>query len=133
MKHQGNVPRTRGIALWEDLVIANLPDGRVIAVNRDNGEIVWDKMVAVTNEFGSREKFYAAPITAEGKVIVANGAGDGEDAGLDCGPRRENREGGLALVRGAEAGRSGQRNLEGQEQRVEDRRRRPVADRLLRS
>src|SRR3954470_24542506 len=23
VKHQGNVPRTRGIALWEDLVIAN--------------------------------------------------------------------------------------------------------------
>ena len=37
VKHQGNVPRTRGIALWEDLVIANLPDGRVIAVNRNNG------------------------------------------------------------------------------------------------
>src|SRR5258708_35831749 len=34
VKHQGNAPRTRGIALWEDLVIANLPDGRVIAINR---------------------------------------------------------------------------------------------------
>src|SRR5262245_22423612 len=67
VKHQGNVPRTRGIALWEDLVIANLPDGRVIAVSRDTGEIKWDKTVAVTNEFGSREKFFAAPITAEGK------------------------------------------------------------------
>src|SRR4029077_4625060 len=44
VKHQGNAPRTRGIALWEDLVIANLPDGRVIAINRDNGEIVWDRM-----------------------------------------------------------------------------------------
>ena len=31
VRHEGNVPRTRGIALWEDLVIANLPDGRVIA------------------------------------------------------------------------------------------------------
>ena len=40
VKHQGNVSRTRGIALWENLVIANLPDGRVIAVNRDTGEIV---------------------------------------------------------------------------------------------
>src|SRR3982074_3571367 len=78
VKHEGSVPRTRGIALWEDLVIANLPDGRVIAINRDNGEIVWDKMVATVNEFGSRERFYAAPITAEGKVIVANGAGDGK-------------------------------------------------------
>ena len=81
VKHQGNLPRTRGIALWEDLVIANLPDGRVIAVNRNSGEIVWDKMVATTNEFGSKERFNAAPITAEGKVIVANGAGDAKTRG----------------------------------------------------
>jgi alcohol dehydrogenase (cytochrome c) len=81
VKHQGNVPRTRGIALWEDLVLANLPDGRVIALNRDTGEIVWDKKVAAVNEFGSRERFFSAPITAEGKVIVANGAGDGKTRG----------------------------------------------------
>src|SRR5947209_9833487 len=36
VKHQGNAPRTRGIALWEDLVIANVPDGRVIG--RDRGK-----------------------------------------------------------------------------------------------
>ena len=81
VKHQGNLPRTRGIALWEDLVIANLPDGRVIAANRDTGEIVWDKMVAATNEFGARERFNAGPITADGKVIVANGAGDAKTRG----------------------------------------------------
>jgi alcohol dehydrogenase (cytochrome c) len=88
VKHQGNVSRTRGIALWEDLVIANIPDGRVIAVKRDSGEIVWDQMVASTNEFGKRERFYTAPITADGKVIVANSAGDGQTrgwiAGLDA-------------------------------------------------
>src|SRR5438876_11351212 len=78
VKHQGNFPRTRGIALWEDLVIANLPDGRVIAIKRDNGEIVWDKMVAATNEFGSREKFFTSPVTAEDKIIIANGAVDGK-------------------------------------------------------
>jgi alcohol dehydrogenase (cytochrome c) len=81
VKHQGNAPRTRGIALWEDLVIANLPDGRVIAIKRDNGEIVWDKMIAATNEFGSKEKFVTAPITAEDKVIIANGAGDAKTRG----------------------------------------------------
>ena len=81
VKHQGNTPRTRGIALWEDLVIANLPDGRVIAVNRNNGEIVWDRMVATTNEFGSKERFNAAPMAVEGKVIVANGAGDAKTRG----------------------------------------------------
>src|SRR5499426_4413417 len=50
--HKGNVSRTRGIALWEDLVIANLPDGRVVAINRDSGEIVWDKKITAVDEFG---------------------------------------------------------------------------------
>src|SRR6202047_5243020 len=81
VRHEGNVSRTRGIALWEDKVIANLPDGRVIAINRDSGEIVWDKKVAVANEFGSREKFFTAPLVVEGKVIVANGAGDAATRG----------------------------------------------------
>ena len=81
VKHQGNLPRTRGIALWEDLVIANLPDGRVIAINRNNGEIVWDQMVAKTIEFGGKERFNAGPIAADGKVIVANGAGDAKTRG----------------------------------------------------
>jgi alcohol dehydrogenase (cytochrome c) len=76
VRQEGNVSRTRGIALWDDLVIANLTDGRVIAVNRDSGEIVWDKQVAKANEFGTKERFYTAPITAEGMVLVANGAGD---------------------------------------------------------
>jgi alcohol dehydrogenase (cytochrome c) len=76
VRHQGNAPRTRGIALWEDLVLANLPDGRVIAINRDNGEIIWDKKIAVTNEFGGTEKFLTAPIVADGKVLVQNGSGD---------------------------------------------------------
>jgi alcohol dehydrogenase (cytochrome c) len=81
VRHEGNIPRTRGIALWEDLVIANLPDGRVIALNRDSGEIVWDKKIAVANEFGTKERFNSAPVTVEGKVIVANGAAGGGTRG----------------------------------------------------
>jgi alcohol dehydrogenase (cytochrome c) len=81
VKHQGNAPRTRGIALWEDLVLANLPDGRVIAVNRDTGEIVWDKMVAGKQEFGGVEEFLTAPLVTDGKVLVQNGAGDGGTRG----------------------------------------------------
>ena len=81
VRHQGNAPRSRGIALWEDLVIANLPDGRVIAINRDNGEIVWDKRLTTKTEFGGQERFYTAPMVADGKVLVQNGAGDGGTRG----------------------------------------------------
>src|SRR3954470_651986 len=56
VRREGNIPRSRGIALWEDLVIANTPDGRVVALNRDSGEIVWDKRMATTNEFGTKER-----------------------------------------------------------------------------
>jgi alcohol dehydrogenase (cytochrome c) len=81
VQHEGNVSRTRGIALWEDKVIANLPDGRVIAINRDNGEIVWDRKITTKNEFGNQERFLTAPLVADGKVIVQNGAGDGGTRG----------------------------------------------------
>jgi outer membrane protein assembly factor BamB len=37
--------------------------------------------VAKPDEFGSKERFYTAPIAAEGKVLVANGAGDGGTRG----------------------------------------------------
>src|ERR1700704_6558922 len=57
VRHEGNRSQTRGIALWEELVIANLPDGRVVALNRDSGEVVWDKQIAKPNEFGNKERF----------------------------------------------------------------------------
>ncbi|HET9268608.1 MAG TPA: PQQ-binding-like beta-propeller repeat protein [Vicinamibacterales bacterium] len=81
VQHEGNTTRTRGIALWEDKVLANLPDGRVIAVNRDTGEIVWDKKITAKNEFGNQERFLTAPLVADGKVLVQNGAGDGGTRG----------------------------------------------------
>ena len=87
VEHEGNRSRTRGIALWEELVVANLPDGRVIAIDRENGEIVWDREIATVNEFGAREGFRAAPLVANGTVLIQNGAGDagtrGWVAGLD--------------------------------------------------
>ena len=81
VQHEGNAPRTRGIALWEDRVLANLPDGRVVALNRDNGEIVWDRKVLTKNEFGGQERFFTAPLVADGKVLIHNGAGDGGTRG----------------------------------------------------
>ena len=85
VEHEGNRSRSRGIALWEDLVLANLPDGRVIAIDRDNGEIVWDVEIAGTNEFGARERFLTAPLVANGVILVQNGAGDGGTRGWVAG------------------------------------------------
>ena len=76
------MPRTRGIALWEDRVIANLPDGRVIAIDRDNGKIVWDKKVA-RPETNSAALKSSSPRRSSptASVIVQNGAGDGGTRG----------------------------------------------------
>ena len=79
--HEGNTSRSRGIALWEEYVVANLPDGRVIAIDRDTGDIIWDEEIATVNEFGSRERFFTAPLVADGKVLIHNGAGDGGTRG----------------------------------------------------
>src|SRR5438045_741347 len=68
VRHEGNVWRTRGIALWEDKVIANLTDGRVIAINRERSEIVWDKKEADGKEFGTRIMLHTAMATDEGRA-----------------------------------------------------------------
>ena len=53
-------------------------------------------------------------------------------ARLGGGARRQHRQRAVALVHGAEAGRPRQRDVEGRSQRLEDRRRRHLADRVLR-
>ena len=134
VQHEGNPPRTRGIALWEDRVLANLPDGRVIAINRDNGEIVWDKKRRRRRtSSAARSAFYTAPIVADGKVIVQNGAGDGGTRGWIAASTRRPATRMWRFYTVPKPGDPGQRNLEGRSQRLEDRRRRHLADRLVRS
>jgi alcohol dehydrogenase (cytochrome c) len=36
----------RGVALWDNLVISHTLDGRLIATNKDTGEIAWQRQVA---------------------------------------------------------------------------------------
>jgi len=82
VKHQGNPSRTRGIALWEDHVFVNTPDGRVVCLDRETGKPVWDKQLLGRTEFGNQERFFTAPLVADGKVIVQNGSGDGGTRGF---------------------------------------------------
>ena len=113
VKHQGNAPRTRGVALWEDLVIANLPDGRVIAIKRDNGEIVWDKMVATTNEFGNHGEIRYGADHGGRQGPHRQRGGRRRNAGLDRGAGSENGQGAVAVVCDTQARRSRERDVEG--------------------
>jgi len=100
-------------------VIANLPDGRVIAIDRDKGEIVWDKQVAGKTEFGRTEKFLTAPWspTARSSSRTARATAERADGLLRS---KSGRARNVALVRRAQARRPGQRNLERRPQRMEN-------------
>lgn len=79
----------RGQAFWGDNVYSNMVDGRVVAVNRSSGDIVWEKQIARTKlgytnlpggpdetHFTIGEAFTAAPIAVEGKILVGQSTGD---------------------------------------------------------
>ena len=71
--HEGmRLPANRGAALWNDLVFANLIDGRVAAVRAATGEIVWEKAIATD----PGEGFTGAPLIADSKLIVGQAMGD---------------------------------------------------------
>jgi alcohol dehydrogenase (cytochrome c) len=69
---QGIILASRGLALWHNLVIANLNDGRVVACDNETGDIVWDKQIAT--DVG--EGFNAAPLVVNDKVLVGQSFGD---------------------------------------------------------
>ncbi len=72
-------PRSRGLAFWGNNVYNDLVDGRVIAIDRDTGEIVWDQQIArvnITDDFYGKEQFTSAPLAAEGKILVGQSFGD---------------------------------------------------------
>ena len=73
--------RTRGIAVYGNAVFHNLNDGRVVAVDRDSGEFLWDQQIArVEHPQGTineeKENFTAAPLAVEGKILVGQSGGD---------------------------------------------------------
>jgi alcohol dehydrogenase (cytochrome c) len=74
--------RSRGMAMWGNAVYHNLTDGRVVAVDRDSGEFIFDVQIARVEHPGhsgvnlEEESFTAAPLAAEGRILVGNSAGD---------------------------------------------------------
>ncbi len=82
-KNSGNGMRTgwehnRGIGIWKDKVYLATWDGRLIAVNRDTGKMVWS-----VRTFPADSTLYitGAPKIFKGKVLIGNG-------GTEAGPSR---------------------------------------------
>lgn len=77
----------RGLAMWGNAVFDDLVDGRVIAINRDSGEFIWDKQIGRTDHPKGagvntvKESFTAAPLAAAGKILVGQSNGDGGTRG----------------------------------------------------
>ena len=65
-------PRTRGLSFWGDMVYNDLVDGRLIAINRATGEIVWERQIAPHIEGGPSAAGETALFVADGRVIVGS-------------------------------------------------------------
>ncbi len=74
--------RTRGMAMWANAVYHNLMDGRVVAVDRNTGEFLWDEQVARVEHPGhagallDKEGFIASPLAVDGKILVGQSSGE---------------------------------------------------------
>ena len=76
-----NRNRDRGGALGGNAYYHSLTDGRVVAIDRDSGQFIFDKQRArIEHPKGSvnftKESFTMAPLVVEGKVLVGNAGGD---------------------------------------------------------
>ena len=63
----------RGLAIWGNKVFLGALDGRLIALNKDTGAVVWSKQ---TTEVGKPYTITGAPRIVKGKVIIGNGGAE---------------------------------------------------------
>jgi alcohol dehydrogenase (cytochrome c) len=70
---EANQDRNRGVALWGNLVISVTGyDGRVIATNKETGEIVWDKNLTDQADL----ELTAAPLALKDEILIGGSGGD---------------------------------------------------------
>jgi PQQ-dependent dehydrogenase (methanol/ethanol family) len=60
---------TRGVAVWEDEVITATGDCRLIALNRQSGQKIWESQVCDPTK---SQSITAAPRVGDGKVFIGN-------------------------------------------------------------
>jgi alcohol dehydrogenase (cytochrome c) len=63
----------RGVALWKDKVISAALDGRLFAINKATGEVVWERKIA---EPGIGETLTIAPLIIRDLAIVGTAGGE---------------------------------------------------------
>ena len=89
------------------MVYNDLVDGRVVAISRSTGEIMWDEQIARTGiewDFYGKEQFTAAPLAVEGKIPRRPGLRRCRHPRLAGGAGRGDRRGAVALLRYPGAG-----------------------------
>lgn len=63
----------RGAAIYGDKIIFATLDARLVALNRENGKVIWNKKIA---DYQAGYSATAAPIIAKGMVITGNSGGE---------------------------------------------------------
>jgi alcohol dehydrogenase (cytochrome c) len=70
---QANQDRNRGVALWGNLVISVTGyDGRVIATDKESGQVVWDKNLLDQADL----ELTAAPLALKDEILIGGSGGD---------------------------------------------------------
>jgi alcohol dehydrogenase (cytochrome c) len=63
----------RGAAIYGDLVIFGTLDARLVALNKDTGDVVWRDQIA---DYKAGYSYTAAPLIVDGMVITGNSGGE---------------------------------------------------------
>ena len=63
----------RGAAIYGDNIYFGTLDARIVALNKDTGDVVWRKKLA---DYKAGYSYTAAPLIVDGKVIVGNSGGE---------------------------------------------------------
>jgi alcohol dehydrogenase (cytochrome c) len=68
-----NQDRNRGVALWNNLVISVTGyDGRVIATDKETGQVIWDKSLTDQADL----ELTAAPLALKDEILIGGSGGD---------------------------------------------------------
>ena len=120
----------RGVALWKDKVISIALDGRMFAINKATGEVVWERKIA---DPALGETLTIAPLIIRDLAIVGPAGGEFGIRGYIEATDLNTGKAGLADLHHPGQGRTRQRDLEGRQGPLEARRRLDLGDRDLRS